>query len=388
MSRMWLVAGCGVAGVEAASEARRLDQTARIVVAGAEPWPFYARIRLPEVVAGKTEPDRILLRRPAWFEEQRIELRTGTRLLSIDAKAAVARLSNGESVPYDGLVIATGGRPAVPPIPGVELAGVATLREMADALSLAGAARSGGPVVVVGGGLLGLEAAAAMRALGAPVTVIEVAGWLLSRQLDAEGGEVVRVILERRGISFRLSSGVRAIEGGERVEAVSLVSGERLPAALVLVAAGVRPDVGVAAEAGLAVGRGILVDDRMATSATGVFAAGDCAEHAGRVYGIWPAAEAQGRVAGAALAGADVRYVPTVPQNTLKVTDVSVFSAGEVAGAKEGAGTRLRDGDTYRRLVTDEAGRLIGAVLIGDMRDRRAIAAAVTARSVYQGVVA
>jgi len=380
-----VVAGCGVAGVEAAAAARAADAAARVVVAGAEPMPFYARIRLPEVVAGKVAPERLVLRGPAWFDEQRIELRTGVALDGIDTRAAMALLSDGEAIPYDGLVLAIGARPNVPLIPGADLRGVVTLRSMADAVSIAASARGGGPVVVVGGGLLGLEAAAAIRALGPAVTVLEVASSLLSRQLDAEGGEVVRGILERRGIAFRLGVSVRAIEGGGKAEAVTLASGERLDASVVLVAAGVRPEVSVAAAAGIAVGRGITVDDRCATSAEGVFAAGDCAEHRGRAYGIWPASEAQGRVAGACAAGADARYDGTIAQNTLKVMDTAVFSIGRVAEAPSGVGTRVRDGDTYRRLVTDEEGRLIGAVLIGDLKERRSIAAAVTARTTWQG---
>jgi len=386
VSRTVLVAGCGVAGAEAAGAARQASPDADVVLAGAEPWPFYARIRLPEVVAGRIAPERLVLRSPAWFEERRVRFLPGTRLEGIDTAAAVARLSGGTALPYDALVLATGARPNVLPVPGADLAGVLTLRQMADAVRLGEAARAGGPVAVLGGGLLGLEVAAAIRGLGAEVTVIEVADWLLPRQLDREGGEVLQATLERRGIRFVLGAPARAIEGGGgRVEAVLLPSGERLPASLVLVAAGVKPEVAIAREAGIAVERGVRVDDRMATSVAGVFAAGDCAEHRGRLYGIWPASEAQGRVAGAAAAGAaDARYEGSVPQNTLKVTDVAVFSMGEVAGAPAAAGTRVRNGDVYRRLVADDAGRLVGAVLIGDIKERRAIAAAVASRAAWQ----
>lgn len=368
--------GAGVAGVEAAAALRSRDGDCRVRIVGAEPTPFYARIRLPEVLAGRTDPSRLVLRTPDWYREHRLDLLTGVRVEALDPAQARVRLSSGEWVAYDALLLATGATPFVPPVPGVDLEGVFTLRSLEDALRLRERAHASSRAVVIGGGLLGIEAAAALRPLG--VVVVEAAPWLLPRQLDRGGAAVVQQVLQARGLEFRLGAKVLGITGPGRVQAVSLASGEELPADLVLVAAGVRPETSLARDAGLDVGRGIRVDDRMATSSPGVYAAGDCAEHGGRLYGIWPAAEAQGRTAGAAMAGEDPRYQGTVPSNTLKVTDLPVFSAGDVdpAGAVE---SEVTTGEgRYRKLVRDREGRLVGAILIGDLRERRAVLDAVT----------
>ncbi len=383
--RTVLIVGAGVAGLEAATAARVQDADARVLLVTGEEFPFYARIRLSEVVGGKIEPERLQLKPAAWYGEQRIDLRLGVRVEGFDAAAGTARLSDGEVVAYDGLLLATGARPFVPPFPGAGLDGVVTLREMADALDLRRRAQAGGPAVVIGGGLLGLEVAAALRGTGLDVTVVEVAGSLLNRQLDKTGGDLLQGVLERRGLRFRLGASVTGLAGDAgRVEAVELGGGERLPASLVVVSAGVRPQVALARDAGLTVERGIRIDDTCRTSAPGVFAAGDCAEHRGQLYGIWPASEAQGRAAGRAAAGGEARYEGTIRQATLKVSDVLAFSIGEaVPVAASGDASRelvVREGDVYKKVVLDAEGRAIGAILMGDLKERRAIAAAVTGR--------
>lgn len=378
-----MIVGTGVAGVEAAASLRARDPDCRIRLVGAEPYPFYARIRVGEVLTGRSEPSRLVLKGPDWYQDRRVDLATEVRAEAVDTAGARVRLSSGGWVPFDALLLATGAVPFVPPIPGANLDGVMTLRDIAGALRLRDRAMASSHAVVIGGGLLGIEAAAALRQLGPHVVVVETAPWLLPRQLDRDGSSVVQRSLEARGIEFRTGAQVRAITGAGRVEAVVLGSGEELAAGLVLVAAGVRPDVGLAREAGLAVNRGIVVDDRLATSAPRVFAAGDCAEHGGRVYGIWPAAEAQGRAAGAAMAGEDPRYRGTVPSSTLKVADLPVLSVGDVAPA-EGREEEVSRGEgTYRKLVRDPEGRLVGAILVGDLRERRAVMRAVEAGTSY-----
>ncbi len=381
--RSFVIVGTGVAGVEAAASLRARDPHCRIRLVGAEPYPFYARIRIGEVVAGRVVPERLVLKGPEWYRDRQVDLSVGVRAEVLEPFAGRVRLSSGEDVPYDALLIATGAVPFVPPIPGADLDGVMTLRDLAGALRLRERALASSHAVVIGGGLLGIEAAASLRLLGVAVVVIEAAPWLLPRQLDRDGSSVVQRFLEARGIAFRTGAQVRAITGAGRVEAVVLGSGEELAAGLVLVAAGVRPDVGLAREAGLAVNRGIVVDDRLSTSAPGVFAAGDCAEHRGRLYGIWPAAEAQGRAAGAAMAGEDPRYRGTIPSSTLKVADLPVLSVGEVAPA-EGREEEVSRGEgTYRKLVRDPEGRLVGAILVGDLSERRALMQAVEATTSY-----
>lgn len=384
--RHCVIVGTGVAGAEAAASLRTRDPDCRIRLIGAEPQPFYARIRLGEVVTGRTQPARLILKGPDWYSDRRVDLSTGVRVEALDTQEARLRLSTGESIPYDCVLIATGAAPFVPPIPGADLDGVMTLRDMTGALRLRERALGRAAAVVVGGGLLGIEAAAALRQIGPTVTVVETAQWLLSRQLDADGASVVRRHLEARGLAFRVGAQVRAILGEGRAEAVALADGETLPADVVLVAAGVRPEVGLALDAGLAVNRGIVVDDRLATSRPGVFAAGDCAEHRSRLYGIWPAAEAQGRAAGASMAGEDPRYEGTTPSTTLKVTDLPVLSVGDVTSG-EGREEVLMGESSYRKLVRDREGRLVGAILVGDLAERRAILKAVEARTTGPVVV-
>jgi NAD(P)H-nitrite reductase large subunit len=381
--RSLVIAGAGVAGIEAATAARARDPDARVVVVSGEPWPFYARIRLSEVVGARTEPGKLVLRPPAWYAEQRIEVLGSTRVEGIDP-AAGRVAAGGDAIAFDALLLATGSRPFVPPIPGAGLDGVVTLREMEDALAIRDRAGAGGPAVVIGGGLLGLEVAAALAGRGLAVTVVEVASWLLNRQLDPDAASVVQAVLERRGIAFRLGAGVERIAGGGRAEAVDLKGGESLPASLVVVSAGVRPDTALASAAGIAVDRGIRVDDAMRTSAPGVFAAGDCAEHRGRLYGIWPASEAEGRAAGTAMAGSDVAFQGIVPQTTLKIADVLVFSIGEVFRGDPSRTVAVLKGDVYKKVVKDAEGRAIGAILVGDLKERRAVAAAVTGRTPFE----
>jgi nitrite reductase (NADH) large subunit len=371
--RTSVVVGGGVAGIEAATAIRARDETARILVLTDEPWPYYSRIRIGEVVDGRSGPEGLFLRLDAWYDEQRIEMRRGARVEGIDPAGGELHVAGGERIPYDGLLLAVGARPFVPPFPGADLPAVTTLRRMDDALELRRRAGQGGRCVVVGGGLLGLELSASLAGAGMSVTVVEAAPWLLPRQVDAEGGAVLQGIMERRGVSFRLASGVEAVEPAEDgAVRVSVKGGERLPGDLVVVSAGVRPDTALARECGLAVDKGIRVDDGLRTSAPGIWAAGDCAEHRTGLYGFWSAGGDQGKAAGASLAGAPVAYAGSMRQTTLKITDVAVFSIGDLAAPFDREES-FREGDVYRRVRMDAAGRVVGAVLIGSLDERKAL---------------
>lgn len=379
-NKVFVIVGCGPAGVRAIETLRSHDEKSRIVAINGEPFPFYARMRLGEVVAGRVGPERLVLRPSEWFEERGVEILNGVVAEAVAVEAREVRLSDGRVIEFDALLFATGARPNVPTVPGVKLDGVLTLRTMRDALDLRKRALMARSCVVVGGGLLGLETAFAFTLMGLPVVVVENAPWLLPRQLDEQGGKVLQEHLEAKGMQFRLSTTVKAIAGEVKVSGVELASGEFLNADLVFIAAGVRPEVEIARNAGLAVNKGILVDDRLETSAPKIFAAGDCAEHRGRLYGFWNAAEAQGRAAGEVMAGLPAVYSGTVPAATLKVADVPVFSAGDMSGADVQA---WREGSKYKRLVRDGSGALVGAILIGDMSERKAILAALESRAKY-----
>jgi len=244
------------------------------------------------------------------------------------------------------------------------------MRTIEDVDTLAAAIDGGKEVVVIGGGLLGLEMAAALSQGGAKVTVIEVFPWLLPRQLDEEGGQVLQSLLEKQGLTFKLDAKVESIEGEGRATGVKL-QGETLPASVVLMSAGIRPNLDLAKTAGANVDKGVVIDEKAKTSVADIYAAGDCTEFKGRPYGVWPAAEEQAQVAGAVMAGGEATYGGTSMGQSLKVSGVNVFSAGETKAEDPTLESRQVGDGTYRKVVRNNRGQIIGAILIGDVSERR-----------------
>ena len=318
MAKNYVIVGASVAGTAAAAAIREQDPGGRVILVGEEEFGLYSRIRLPEYLAGSLPRERLVIRKGDWYKGLNIDLRTGTRAESVDLKAARVSLPGGEALAYDRLLLATGADCFVPPFAGHDLPGVFTVRTVKDVDRLRARAEEARDAVVIGGGLLGLEMASVMARLGLAVTVVEVLPWLLPRQLDRSGGELLQRILEENGLKIITDANVEAIAGKTDVSAVRLSKGEEVPASLVLVSAGIRPRVDLARSAGLRVEKGIVIDDRGNTSAEGVYAAGDCAEHRGRVNGIWPAADAQGRVAGTVMSGGEAVYSGTPDEHRLK----------------------------------------------------------------------
>ncbi|MEA2154625.1 MAG: sulfite reductase flavoprotein alpha-component, partial [Solirubrobacteraceae bacterium] len=298
--RRLVVVGTGMAGLAVVEEAlrRRPAEDWRIVMLGEEPGPSYNRILLSKLLARACGPGELELRPLSWYAAHRVDLRGGCRARSVDIERRIVVDEAGGRHPYDALVLATGSRAFVPPIPGAGLPHVDVFRTWRDADALAATA-PGARTVVIGGGLLGLEAAAGLRGCGARVSVVELAGHLMSRQLDPGAGAMLRAGLEAQGISFVLGRSAARIEPGR----VVLDDGSELGATRVVVAAGVRAETGVARAAGIDCARGIVVDDELRTSAPAVWAAGECAEHRGVVYGLWAPLAEQARVAGAGVAG-------------------------------------------------------------------------------------
>ena len=378
MAKTYVIAGAGLAAVEAAAAFRKVDAESKLVMIGEESTPFYTRLRLPELVAGTLQPEKLVLKKPQWYEDRNIELRLSQRVDSVNAAEHTVSLINGEYLSFDGLLLATGARCFIPPFAGSQLDGVIAVRTVEDAQNLRERCLKGGPVVVIGGGLLGLEMAAAVATFTSDVSVVEIAPWLLVRQLDKEGGEIIQSILEEKGLKFHTGVSVSEVLGEGSARAVRLKNGTELEASTVLVSAGIRANVELAKSAGCEIAKGIVVNDQMATSVDGIYAAGDCCEHNGRMYGIWPAAEAQGKVAGAAMAGGEAKYSGTLPSNRLKVTGVDVFSTGDFDPNNELEAEVSRDKGVYRKLVRHD-GQLVGAILIGDVRDQRALAREIAA---------
>jgi nitrite reductase (NADH) large subunit len=375
--RSIVIVGAGVAGLTAAEAARKTAKDAAIALVDKEPRPPYSRLNLTRFLAGEMDEARLAAKDPAWYAKNRIDLLHGD-VVDLGLADRRALLADGRALPWDRLVLAAGAQPVVPPIPGATRPGVRALRTFEDAAAILGRVTDGAPVVCVGGGLLGLEAAGALARRGARVTVVEGCAWLLPRQLPERAGLLLADALAGFGIRVICGARTARIEGDEEARSVVLEGGEELPARLVLLATGVRPDSALARGAGLRVGAGVVVDDGMRASSADVFAAGDVAELRGVVYGIWSAAYAMGRVAGTNAAGGAIEMAPLPPSSRIKVLGVDLYSVGVVAPSDESA--RAFDEEpapgVFRRLVTRD-GRLIGAALYGDTSAAEVVKAAI-----------
>jgi nitrite reductase (NADH) large subunit len=355
--------------------ARLVDELAKvalgryaIAVIGDEPRLAYNRVLLSSVLAGETASHDIELRPASWWRDRGVTLKYDCRATEIDVGRHELKIANEESVSFSKLVIATGSTPLRLNVPGSDLAGVHTFRDSRDVDLLLTLAAQKKRVVVVGGGLLGLEAAYGLAKAGAPVTLIHLMDRLMERQLDAPAAGLLKTLVERKGIKVLLNANTARLHGATRVDGVELTDGRRIEADAVIFAAGIRPNVALAKDAGIAVGRGVMVDDHLQTAAPEIFALGECAEHRGICYGLVEPAYEQARVLAQHLAGKTAAYGGSVVATNLKVSGVSVFSAGDFIGA-DGSETILlsdvRHG-TYKKLVISE-GRLAGAVLVGDV---------------------
>jgi nitrite reductase (NADH) large subunit len=364
-----VIAGNGVAGVTAAQAIKQADPAAKVHILGAEPYPYYRRPLLWEFIAGQTEQNALYFRPPAWYAEQGIHLHLGTRATALDPASHQLTLADGSTMPYDRLLLVTGGLPFVPPCEGTDKQGVFTLRTLEDARAIKAHAQDVSTAVVIGGGLLGLETARALRTAGLDVTVVEFFPYLLPRQLDAEGAEVLQSLLEAQGLQIVTAGVTEAVLGDGRADGIRLKDGRTVPGELVLFSTGIRSQVALAQAAELEVNRGIVVDQQLRTSARDIFAAGDAAEFDGQVYGIIPAAVEQARAAAANMvAPGSATYTGTIPATTLKVAGAELTSVGEsVMEGEEYTHLRHADGTAgqYRKLVLRE-GRVVGAILLND----------------------
>ncbi|TDR85501.1 NAD(P)/FAD-dependent oxidoreductase [Enterovirga rhinocerotis] len=337
-----------------------------VTVIGQEAAPAYNRVLLSALLAGDVDETGCNFRERGWYEAEHIRLRTGAAASAIDRAARTVSVA-GEAIPYDRLVLATGSTPIMLPKPGMDLPGVMAFRDLADVDRMKALRGTGARCIVIGGGLLGLEAAYGLARLGLETTLLHVMDKLMERQLDRRAAAIVRKTMEAKGVRVVLQADTAEIVGDGRVEALRLADGTVIPADLVVVAVGVRPRVDLAREAGLAIGRGIQVDDGLATSDPSIFAIGECAEHRGMVYGlVEPGYEMADTLAGR-LAGKDRLYCGSTIATSLKVSGLPVFSAGEIADDAGGEPILLSDpvGGIYRKLVLKD-GRLAGALLIGD----------------------
>jgi nitrite reductase (NADH) large subunit len=371
MSEPLVVIGNGMAAARFADElsSRALGRYA-VAIVGDEPRLAYNRVLLSSMLAGEVASSDIELKPPHWWRDRGITLRYGCRATAIDTAARTVALADGQSLRYSQLVFATGSQPIKPPIEGIGLPGVITFRDISDIWSIWHRAGTGDRVVVIGGGLLGLEAAYGLAKAGARVTVLHLMDRLMERQLDARAAAMLKRTVEARGIEVLLEADTAAIIGTGRVEGVALKDGRTLEADAVVVAIGIRPNVDLARTAGIAVQRGIVVNDGLETSIPGIHAIGECAQHRDVCYGLVEPAHEQARVLAQRLAGREAHYAGSVLATNLKVSGVNVFSAGDFLGAEGTDEILLCDQGigVYKKLVI-AGDRLVGAVLFGDTAD-------------------
>ena len=367
-----VVIGNGMAGMRAVEELLKRTQRFRITVFGAEPHVNYNRIMLSSVLAGDKTIDEIVINSREWYEENDITLVTSDAVTRIDRLARTVTSASGLTVPYDRLLIATGSRPLAPPIPGLGLPGVCAFRDIADVDKMLAAAKTHKRAVVIGGGLLGLEAAWGLKQRGMSVALVHLMPTLMERQLDAPAGQLLQRDLDRRGIAFFTDGQTEEILGTERAEGVQLADGRSIPADLVVLAIGIRPNIDLAKAAGLEVNRGVVVYDDMRTSDPDIFAVGECVEHRGQVFGLVAPLWDQAKACAAQLAGdQSVLFASQALATSLKITGVDVFSAGALMAMSESDDEiTLRDDNRglYKKIVLRD-GKLVGAVLYGDVAD-------------------
>src|SRR5688572_9300539 len=342
-----------------------------VTIFNAEPRVNYDRIMLSPLLSGEKDFEQIIIHGDGWYIKHGITLYKGHKVTKIDRANKTVTSEHGETVSYDKLVIATGSVPFILPVPGNNLPGVLSYRDLDDVNAMLVAAQSRAKAVVIGGGLLGLEAAAGLKARDMDVTVVHLMPTLMERQLDPAAGYMLQRELEARGIKIITKASTQAIIGQHRTEGVELADGTIIPATLVIMAAGIRPNAALAKEAGLTIGRGIVVDHAMRTSDPDILALGECAEVGGHVYGLVAPLYEMARVAAAHLAGdKDARFVHIDTPTKLKVTGIDVYSLGDFADGDDREEIVLRDAaaGVYKRLILKD-NRIIGTVLFGEVAD-------------------
>ena len=364
----YLIVGNGVAGTTAAENIRKQDKEGKITIVTDEEFPFYWRLRLNEYLAGDLAEEALAAKKAQWYGDQSIDLKLRTLIAGADPNEKVVFTEDKQRLSYDSLLIATGSHSFIPPIKGSEKEGVFALRNIQDARGISVWAKDIEDVVLIGGGLLGLEAGNALLKLGKKVTVVEFFPRLLPRQLDVDGAQRLQKVMEKMGFSFRLGARTQEISGNDQVTGVLLEGGESIPSKMVIISAGVRPNLELAEPLGLENDKGIKVDEYLRTNQADIYAAGDVAEFRGMPYGIWPAAMEQGQIAGTNMAGGNLVYKGTTMANSLKVAGVDLASAGNIDAENEKESRVVTDDKVYKKIVM-ENNQIVGCIMLGDTKD-------------------
>lgn len=364
----YIIIGNGVAGTTAAANIRKIDHEGEITIVSDEAYPFYSRIRLIDYLAGETDEKGLVIYKDAWYEKNNIKLLLNTPVSEIDKDMKEIAITSGQRLKYDKLLIAAGGVSFIPPLPGSDKKGVFTLRTIKDAVGIKNHVEQAKKVVIIGGGILGIEVGNSLRKAGCSVSIIEFFPRLLPRQMDKEGSEILTSQLVGMGFTFYLGAKTKEISGDDTVKSVRLEDGTIIDCNTIIISAGVRPNAELAYKLGLKCNKGLPVNDRMETEIQDIYAAGDLIEHRNLYYGIWPAAEKQGEIAGINMAGGSAGYEGTTPSNALKIAGIDLIAAGDIDadGKLESIIQKDKEKFLYKKLVIKND-VIAGCILYGDI---------------------
>jgi len=362
-----IIVGNGLGGTIAAKTLREIDSEVEIDIFAEEKYHYYPRPNLIEFLAGNLPKEEIFAYSEEWYSQQKIEVHLKKPVKKLVPDSQEIEVEGGKREKYDALLLAAGSSPFVPPFKGAEKQGVFTVRTLDDALEILEYKKNHNKVAVIGGGLLGLEIARALRLRGASVEVVEFFEYLLPRQLDTQGSSLLKTQIEKMGMNIHLGLATEEILGQEEMKGLKFKGEQQLEVDMAVVAAGIRPEVKLGKEAGLETDRGLVVDDFLQSSDPKIFAAGDILQHRGKIYGIIPATFAQARLAASNILGQKKKYEGTIPWNTLKVAGLYLTSMGlinpEDESQEEIREERKEEG-LYKKIILQE-GVIVGAIWVG-----------------------
>lgn len=361
----YLIIGNGVAGVDAALAIRKNDPDGEIKIISKSGHLHYFRPKLIDYLAGEIPVEKFTTYKEDFYKKNNIDNILNTEIISVETSEQCVVDSNNNKYSYDKLLIATGAQPFVPQISGITMDGVFTLRGISCVDRILNYSKDLNEIAVIGGGLLGLETANSLASQEKKISVIEFAEWLLPRQLDRDGGDQLKAILESKGIEIILNDSVQSIAGNNNTaEKIILKSGKEIPAKAVIISTGITPRIDLAKNAGINTNRGIIVDDKMKTSIDNIYAAGDAIEHDGRVYGLWLPSKEQGKIAGQNMSGSAIEYSGSIISSLLKVTGIDLYSAGNIADTDSKI-YKDKDSELYKKFLLKN-NEPFGAIVMGD----------------------
>ncbi len=382
-----VIVGSGIAAISAAESIRQFSPNHKITILAKEPTLPYYRLNLTRLLAGEVTENQLPIHPEKWYEENNIQLVKNAEVSSLSPDSNKVSTTNGQSFPYDKLILAAGAHPFLPPIAGIAREGVTSIRTLPDAKRVLLEAKNANQIAVIGGGILGLETAGALAKQGNKVTLIENFKWLMPRQLNQTAAKLLQKHVESLGITLKINTGVTELSGDERVASVNLENGETLPANLVIITAGVRANSYLARMAGLKVNYGLIVNDFMQTSVPEIYAAGDIAEHRGTMYGLWNAAQYQGRIAGMNAAGQEVEFGGIPRSNALKVLGVDLLSIGKFEAQDGGDSVMEAECEDYYCRFLFRDNHLAGAILYGNTTVSGAVKKAIEEREDFSSLL-